>query len=144
LPAFQRPDSDEPVNEATAEPRSPMPGSRRRQTYRYLMLAVLPILAGLLLVNSYSGGTGAALAAKVGGHGWLAHLESAPAKFMLQLLIVLSCAKAAGALVRHVGQPAVIGEMLAGILLGPSLFGLVLPDLQAWIFRPIRSAASRW
>jgi Kef-type K+ transport system membrane component KefB len=134
MPGFLRP---EPVvNQAIAEPTLPVPGTRRRQTLRYLLLAVLPVLAGVYLVNAHSAGTGAALAVKAAGHGWLAHLETAPAKFMLQLLIVLSCAKAAGALVRRVGQPAVIGEMLAGILLGPSLFGLVLPDLHAWIFPP--------
>jgi Kef-type K+ transport system membrane component KefB len=113
-----------------------MPGSRRRLTLRYLMLAVLPILAGLLLINGYPAGHGVALAEKVAGHGWLGHLEAAPAKFMLQVLIVLSCAKAAGWLVKRFGQPAVIGEMLAGILLGPSLFGLIAPDLHAWIFPP--------
>ncbi len=61
-------------------------------------------------------------------------LHSPFALFLLQLLLVLGCAKAAGALMRHVRQPAVIGEMLAGILLGPSLFGLLSPSLHAAIF----------
>jgi Kef-type K+ transport system membrane component KefB len=125
------------VNEAVVQPESTVPGTRRRQLFRYLLLAVLPVLAGLLLIDSQGGGSSAALAAaETAGQGWLAHLQTAPAKFMLQLLIVLACAKAAGALMRRIGQPAVIGEMLAGILLGPSLFGLLLPRAQAWVFAP--------
>ena len=37
---------------------------------------------------------------------------------------------------RFLGQPQVVGEMIAGVVLGPSLFGLVLPDLSAAIFPP--------
>ncbi|HMB42793.1 MAG TPA: cation:proton antiporter, partial [Luteimonas sp.] len=65
---------------------------------------------------------------------WATHLQAPFARFLLQLLLVLTCAKAAGALMRYVGQPAVIGEMLAGIMLGPSLFGLLLPQAQGWLF----------
>ena len=32
------------------------------------------------------------------------------------------------------GQPAVMGQLIAGLLLGPSLFGLLLPDLQHALF----------
>lgn len=35
---------------------------------------------------------------------------------------------------RFVGQPQVVGEMIAGVVLGPSLFGLLAPDLQALVF----------
>lgn len=35
---------------------------------------------------------------------------------------------------RRIDLPPVVGELLAGVLLGPSLFGLILPDLQAHIF----------
>ena len=35
---------------------------------------------------------------------------------------------------RPLGQPQVVGEMITGVLLGPSLFGLLLPDLQARLF----------
>lgn len=35
---------------------------------------------------------------------------------------------------RFVGQPQVVGEMVAGVVLGPSLFGLLAPDLQALVF----------
>jgi len=37
---------------------------------------------------------------------------------------------------RRVGQPAVIGEMIAGVVLGPSLLGLLAPEFSAWLFPP--------
>jgi Kef-type K+ transport system membrane component KefB len=36
----------------------------------------------------------------------------------------------------RLGQPAVVGEMAAGILLGPSLFGLLAPQAFAFVFPP--------
>lgn len=41
-----------------------------------------------------------------------------------------------GRLFRRIGQTAVIGEMCAGILLGPSLLGAVWPSLEARLFPP--------
>ncbi len=48
---------------------------------------------------------------------------------LLDVLIILVAARAVGALARKVGQPAVVGEILAGVLLGPTLLG---PTLFAW------------
>ena len=44
---------------------------------------------------------------------------------LLKLVIVLIVAKIAGELAERLRQPAVLGELLAGVLLGPSLFGLI-------------------
>lgn len=55
--------------------------------------------------------------------------------FFLQLAIILLTCRAVGWLGRRLlGQPQVVGEMIAGVLLGPSLLGLLFPDLQAAIF----------
>jgi Kef-type K+ transport system membrane component KefB len=51
-----------------------------------------------------------------------------------QLLVIFLVTRACGLLVRRVGQPQVIGEMLAGLLLGPSLFGLLAPAAAAALF----------
>lgn len=51
-------------------------------------------------------------------------------QFLLLLATVLLSAKALGELAERVGQPAVIGELLAGVLLGPSVFGFVDPTLS--------------
>jgi Kef-type K+ transport system membrane component KefB len=53
---------------------------------------------------------------------------------LTQLVVVLLAARVAGALVRPLGQPAVIGEMLAGLALGPSLLGAVAPGALAALF----------
>ena len=53
---------------------------------------------------------------------------------LAQLVVILVAARAAGLLMRPLGQPAVIGEMIAGLALGPSLLGAVAPDVLAALF----------
>ena len=55
-------------------------------------------------------------------------------RFFLQLAVVLVVCRLVGALARKLGQPPVVGEMIAGVVLGPSLFGLLAPAAQAWVF----------
>lgn len=54
--------------------------------------------------------------------------------FCLQLAIILGICRLVGFLARRVGQPQVVGEMIAGVLLGPSLFGALFPGLQHQVF----------
>lgn len=54
--------------------------------------------------------------------------------FFIQLLVILAVARLVGALALKLGQPRVVGEMIAGILLGPTLFGALAPQLQAQLF----------
>ncbi|MFZ4849476.1 MAG: cation:proton antiporter [Caldilinea sp.] len=54
--------------------------------------------------------------------------------FFLQLAIILLVCRIVGWAARWFGQPQVVGEMIAGVLLGPSLVGWLFPDLQAWLF----------
>lgn len=56
--------------------------------------------------------------------------------FLLQLGCILLAAQVFGRLARYIGQPRVVGEMIAGIALGPSLLGWYLPELQQAIFIP--------
>lgn len=53
---------------------------------------------------------------------------------LLQVAIVLAVARVARWLVVPLGQPPVIGEMVAGLLLGPSLFGWLMPEWSASLF----------
>jgi len=55
-------------------------------------------------------------------------------RLFLQLLVIIAASRAAGMIFNRLGQPAVVGEMVAGILLGPSLFGLLTPDLFHFVF----------
>jgi len=54
--------------------------------------------------------------------------------FWVQLFVLLVAARSLGALARRLGQPPVIGELAAGLLLGPSVLGRVAPALFAWLF----------
>ncbi len=56
--------------------------------------------------------------------------------FVQQLLLILVAAQVFGYLAKFIGQPKVVGEMIAGVVLGPSLFGLFFPELQQSIFIP--------
>jgi Kef-type K+ transport system membrane component KefB len=55
---------------------------------------------------------------------------------LLQLVIILAVARGCGLLLRHVGQPPVIGEMAAGLVLGPIVFGAWFPEFHAVVFAP--------
>jgi Kef-type K+ transport system membrane component KefB len=55
-------------------------------------------------------------------------------RFFLQLAIILATCRLVGWFARKLGQPQVVGEMIAGVLLGPSLFGLLLPEIQQQLF----------
>jgi len=54
--------------------------------------------------------------------------------FFLQAAIILITIRVVGKVALKLGQPQVIGEMFAGILLGPSLFGALVPELHAQLF----------
>src|SRR5450755_367782 len=60
-----------------------------------------------------------------------AHLA---AQFFLQLATIILFCRLVGAIALRFGQPQVVAEMLAGVLLGPSLFGLLWPEAQHWLF----------
>ncbi len=53
---------------------------------------------------------------------------------LLQLVVILATARLCGLLLRHLGQPPVIGEMAAGIVLGPIVLGSVFPQFHATLF----------
>jgi Kef-type K+ transport system membrane component KefB len=53
---------------------------------------------------------------------------------LMQLAVVLAAARACGLLLRALGQPMVVGEMAAGIVLGPIVFGALAPQLHAQLF----------
>ena len=56
--------------------------------------------------------------------------------FFLQMFFILAACRAVGWLARRCGQPQVIGEMIAGVLMGPSLLGLFWPGAQQVLFPP--------
>ncbi|MEH1871550.1 cation:proton antiporter domain-containing protein [Nostoc sp.] len=74
-------------------------------------------------------------AQKVAGDGLIKPLGHHELLLVLvQLSLLLFVARGLGELMRRINLPPVVGELLAGVVLGPSLFGWLLPDLQADIF----------
>jgi Kef-type K+ transport system membrane component KefB len=57
-------------------------------------------------------------------------------KFALQMAAMLGAALFFGQVMRRLKQPAVLGEMIGGILIGPTVFGLLFPSLFGWLFAP--------
>jgi Kef-type K+ transport system membrane component KefB len=64
-------------------------------------------------------------------------------QFFFQIAVILLFCRLVGAVAARLGQPQVVAEMLAGVLLGPSLFGLVWPDAQHWLFPWDRTQTAR-
>jgi len=52
----------------------------------------------------------------------------------LLLAVILAAIRVVGFVARALGQPQVVGEMIAGVALGPSLFGLLAPDVHGALF----------
>lgn len=58
------------------------------------------------------------------------------ALLLVQLMAILLTARGLAWLLRWIGQPPVIGEMIAGLALGPLVFGALAPEWQGWLFAP--------
>jgi Kef-type K+ transport system membrane component KefB/mannitol/fructose-specific phosphotransferase system IIA component len=69
--------------------------------------------------------------------------EHAITILLLSLAVLLAGARVAGELCRHLGQPAILGEILVGIVLGPTVFGALFPGASAWLFHDPASAQVR-
>jgi K+:H+ antiporter len=85
-----------------------------------------------LTLNVAAGGTAAA-PEKVGATKQRDFTKTVAA-FFLAVVVVMLFARLMGAAVAHFRQPRVMGEVLAGIILGPTVFGLLFPDLQRALF----------
>jgi Kef-type K+ transport system membrane component KefB/nucleotide-binding universal stress UspA family protein len=73
-------------------------------------------------------GAGPALAAGAGAQG------PSVAIFFSQIVALLLCGRLLGEAMQRIGQPAVLGQLIAGVLLGPSVLGALWPQLQHSLF----------
>jgi Kef-type K+ transport system membrane component KefB len=64
-------------------------------------------------------------------------------QFFLQIAVILLFCRIVGSVAARFGQPQVVAEMIAGVLLGPSLFGLLWPEAQQWLFPWDRTQTTR-
>ena len=63
-------------------------------------------------------------------------MQTLAASYFLQLAVILLACRLVGWLGKKIGQPQVVGEMIAGVLLGPSLLGWLFPEASAKLFSP--------
>ncbi|MGH8947294.1 MAG: cation:proton antiporter, partial [Acidimicrobiia bacterium] len=54
-------------------------------------------------------------------------------QLVIQIAVLLAAARFLGGLAQRIGQPAVVGEILAGVILGPSLLSGLVPWIGEWI-----------
>jgi Kef-type K+ transport system membrane component KefB len=112
----------------------------RKHLLSYSVLLVVSV-AGLLVLLSFGArlqppvSAGAEAAASTDLAAGLRETLADPlSRLLLQIVVIVVAARLTGMLFRRMGQPAVIGEMVAGILLGPSLLGLLFPDALGFLF----------
>ena len=118
---------------AEGQPRITTAGSRAAAVY-VLMIGALVLL--YLWIRSY-GDTLAAPAAtglNVFGSAASRANEGDLLHVLLALVVVIATARAMGWVFRSANQPPVVGEILAGIVLGPSLLGRFVPGAEAYLF----------
>ncbi len=118
---------------AEGQPRITTAGTRAAAAYG-LMIGGLVLL--YLWIRSYGETLGApnpigtaifGSTASRANEGNLLHV-------LLALVVVIATARAMGSIFRNVGQPQVVGEILAGIVLGPSLLGRLAPGAEGYLF----------
>ena len=56
--------------------------------------------------------------------------------FFVQVAVLIVAGRIGGELMQRIGQPAVMGQLVAGVILGPTVFGTLLPGLQHTVFPP--------
>ena len=56
---------------------------------------------------------------------------------LLQLVVIVLTARLAGEIAVRISQSRAVGEIIAGLVLGPSLFGLLFPDIFGYVFRSV-------
>jgi Kef-type K+ transport system membrane component KefB len=64
--------------------------------------------------------------------------------FLVQIILLVGMARLLGGLMKRLHQPPVVGELLAGVVLGPSLFGVVAGEAHEWVFvaEPVVNSAT--
>jgi Kef-type K+ transport system membrane component KefB len=130
METVQEKEREKAIGNVTSAGR-PYPGTANAIA-NYAVLVLLPLAAFLLILffgkNLPGGGGVASTTTAAAGAGFdLAIL-------LKQTVVVIAIARIFGMIVHRFGQPQVIGEMIAGVVLGPSLLGWSWPAACHWVF----------
>lgn len=101
----------------------------------YATMVVAPGLLAVLLLQTGEHLASVPDVASSATRGPLAE-GSMTSSFLLAIVVIIATAQLTGRLFERLRQPAVIGEIVGGIMLGPSVLGLVWPDASALLFPP--------
>ena len=112
--------------------RASNPSSRAARFAAAYVGIVLVVIALFMVIDRYGQQLRAPGSSGFGTTG--AHVEFSLAPVLIAMLVVLATCRAAGALFRLIRQPAVVGEICAGIALGPSILGMFAPEVSAALF----------
>jgi len=109
---------------------------KRKLVLAYLVLVGIPILALIGVLASSARIAAPHVAGVIAATQAAAKPAATSALIILvaQIAVIILASRVVGHVFRKIGQPQVVGEMLAGILLGPSLLGWLAPDFSAALF----------
>ncbi|MDL2408622.1 cation:proton antiporter [Rhizobium calliandrae] len=98
--------------------------------FKCLLKSLRPCLLAMLAACIFfpCSATFAAESTKAGG--------ASEGLFLIQIIVLVVVGRLLGELMVRIGQPSIMGQILGGVLLGPSILGTVLPDLQQQLFPP--------
>src|SRR5258708_26454822 len=118
---------------AETQPRITASGMRAAGAYAAMIGALVLIY---LAIRSYGETLGAPAPATDAVFGSAAARANAGELLhvLLALVVVIATARGLGSIFRSAHQPPVVGEIIAGILLGPSLLGRLTPGISAYLF----------
>lgn len=110
-------------------------GSRKRLAVLYLGTIVVIFILLQLILGQGARLTGPDVGAAAGTQGSAGHgAEDILWRLLLASVVIIVAARVFGAAARRIRQPEVIGEIIAGIVLGPSALGAVWPEATALLF----------
>jgi Kef-type K+ transport system membrane component KefB len=120
-----------PARPDSAAPAAPAAGGAngRRVAAVYVGLVLVPVAAVVAILLLRRGGDGTTRAGEVPGSQMLPRL-------LLAIVVVVAACKAAGMVASRLRQPPVVGEIAAGIVLGPSVLGALWPEAARFLIPP--------
>jgi Kef-type K+ transport system membrane component KefB len=99
----------------------------------YVSVVVAPAMLGVALCLAIAGdGSPGESTAEVVPAGEI----PSPLRLLLAIAVVSMAAAAGGLVARWLHQPQVVGQMIAGLAIGPSLLGRLAPGVESWLFSP--------
>jgi len=106
-----------------------------RKNYLTYLLLLLVFVAAVWLILSVGPvtQTNTETSGSVSGNLWV-NFRTPLSVLLTQIIVILAVAGLFGRLFRRIGQPPVMGEMIAGIVLGPSVLGFFYPQAMSFIF----------